>query len=145
MSVAYVQDGAGKTSPVFTISPMFPLTKDFLRHVQQVAMTDKLACPVWGTYFRRKEDEESWYFEEKEWAHLGEHAPKPAPHRVDLYTIHRGLEKVFNVRTQEISIAARQAVLKAIFEQDARPSIFDACPRLASHVVQLALFDQVVY
>lgn len=140
--VAYVQprDG-GPAQPVFTLSPLFPLNKDFLREIQRVAMTEPHACPVWGEGFTPEPNEEAYYFLNKEWRELD--LPPPA-HRVDLYAIQRGLLKVFDAR-YDIGIAIRQAVLKALFEQNARPSVFEACPRTASIIVQLSLFDQVIY
>lgn len=141
MSIAHTQDRAGNVNVCFTLNPTFPLDKDFLREIQRIAMTEPHACPVWAEGFTPVPAEEAYYFLSKEWRGLDVSVP---PHRIDLYAIQRGLLKVFDLR-YDVSIAVRQAVLKALFEQKARPSVFEACPRVASIVVQLTLFDQVIY
>jgi hypothetical protein len=141
MGIAHTQARDGTVNVCFTLNPTFPLDKDFLREIQRIAMTEPHACPVWAEGFTPVPSEEAYYFMEKEWRDLD---MPPAAHRIDLYAIQRGLLKVFDLR-YNLSIAVRQAVLKALFEQKARPSVFEACPRVASIVVQLTLFDQVTY
>ncbi len=125
----------------FTLQPMIPLDKDFLRMIQKIAVNHDEALPVWAEHFQGRPDEEAIYFCEKEWRGL---SPTPAPHRVDLYCILRGLVKVFDPK-YALSIAARQTVLKALFEQKAKTSVLELQPQLVSHIIQLAIFDQVVW
>lgn len=127
--------------PRFTLQPQIPLDKDFLRLIQSIAVNNENALPMWAENFRRREEEEAVYFDEREWRGLN---PQPAPHRMDLYTIMRGLSKVFEPK-YEISIAMRQVVLKALFEQKANTSVLQLQPQAVSHIVQLALFDQVIW
>lgn len=125
----------------FTLQPQIPLDKDFLRLIQSVAIHNENALPVWAENFQRREEEEAVYFDEREWRTLKQ---APAPHRVDLYTILRGLVKVFEPK-YDISIAMRQTVLKALFEQKANTSVLQLQPMVVSRIVQLALFDQVIW
>lgn len=129
------------SSRLFTLQPQIPLDKEFLRLVQSIAVHNENALPVWAENFRRREEEEAWYFDEREWRGLKQ---MPASHRMDLYTILRGLVKVFEPK-YEISIAMRQVVLKSLFEQRANTSVLQLQPDAVSKVVQLALFDQVVW
>lgn len=126
---------------LFTLQPQIPLDKDFLRLIQSIAVNNEEALPAWAENFRRREEEEAVYFDEREWRGV---KPPPAPHRVDLYTILRGLVKVFDPK-YDISIAMRQVVLKALFEQDANTSVLHLQPLVVSRIIQLALFDQVLW
>lgn len=125
----------------FSLQPIIPLDKDFLRLIQRIAVENENAMPVWAENFEWRRDEEAVYFDEREWRTL---KLKPAQHRVDLYTILRGLTKVFEPR-HDISIAMRQTVLKALFEQQANTSVLQLQPMVVSRIVQLALFDQVIW
>ncbi len=127
--------------PQFTLQPQIPLDKNFLRLILSIAVNEEEALPVWGEQFRRREEEEAVYFSEREWRGLN---PQPAQHRVDLYTVLRGLTKVFEPK-YDVSIPLRQVVLKALFEQKANTSVLALQPRVTSHIIQLALFDQVVW
>jgi hypothetical protein len=127
--------------PRFTLQPMIPLDKEFLRLIQSIAVHNENALPVWAENFRRREEEEAWYFDEREWRGL---KPQPAPHRMDLYTILRGLVKVFDPK-YEVSIAMRQMVLKALFEQSAKTSVLTLHPQSVSQIIQLSIFDQVIW
>ena len=126
---------------LFTLQPMIPLDKDFLRLIQRIAVESENALPVWAENFEWRRGEEAVYFDEREWRTLKQ---KPAQHRVDLYTILRGLTKVFEPQ-HDISIAMRQTVLKALFEQRANTCVLQLQPMVVSRIVQLALFDQVVW
>lgn len=126
---------------LFTLQPMIPLDKDFLRLVQRIAVENENALPAWAENFEWRCGEEAVYFDEREWRGLKQ---KPAPHRVDLYTILRGLTKVFEPQ-HDISIAMRQIVLKALFEQQSNTSVLELQPLVVSRIVQLALFDQVIW
>ena len=125
----------------FTLQPTIPLDKAFLRMIQQIAVTNENALPVWAEHFQRREEEEAVYFCEREWRGL---SPQPAPHRMDLYTILRGLVKVFDPK-YDVSIAMRQMVLKALFEQKAPTSVLQLHPQSVSHIVQLSIYDQVIW
>lgn len=127
--------------PRFMLQPTIPLDKDFLRKLQKIAVNHEEALPVWAEHFQSRPAEEAVYFCEKEWRGL---PPQPAPHRVDLYTIMRGLVKVFDPK-YDISIAMRQVVLKALFEQYAPTSVLDLHPQVVSKIIQLSLFDQVIW
>jgi hypothetical protein len=124
----------------FMLTPLVPLDKEFLRELRRIAIEDKEALPAWAENFRFKPEEEAVYFDDKEWRDLD---PKPASYRVDLYTLQRGLVKVFDPK-HELSIAMRQMVLRSLFEQQARPNILQMHPLAVSRIIQLALFDQVV-
>lgn len=126
---------------LFTLQPMMPLDKDFLRMIQRIAVENENALPVWAENFEWRRNEEAVYFDEREWRTLKQ---KPAQHRIDLYTILRGLTKVFEPQ-YDISIAMRQIVLKAMFEQQAGTSVLHLQPLVVSRIVQLALFDQVIW
>lgn len=126
---------------LFTLQPMIPLDKDFLRLIQRVAVENENALPAWAENFEWRRNEEAVYFDEREWRTLRQ---KPAQHRVDLYTILRGLTKVFEPQ-HDISIPSRQIVLKALFEQKANTSVLELQPLVVSRIVQLALFDQVIW
>lgn len=126
---------------LFTLQPTMPLDKEFLRLIQSIAVHNKNALPAWAENFRRREEEEAWYFDEREWATLN---PKPAPHRMDLYTVLRGLVKVFDPK-YDISIAMRQIVLKSLFEQRAKTSVLTLQPQAVSRIIQLSVFDQVLW
>lgn len=139
--VTAVDPGFAASLRLFTLQPTIPLGKDFLRTIQQIAVNHTEALPVWAENFSSRPAEEAIYFDEREWRGL---SPSPAPHRVDLYTIMRGLVKVFDPK-YDISIATRQLVLKALFEQDAPTSVLHLHPQVTSKVVQLALFDQVIW
>lgn len=128
-------------TPRFTLQPMIPVDKDFLRLIQSIAVHNENALPVWAEHFQRREEEEAVYFDEREWRSL---APMPAPHRMDLYTILRGLVKVFEPK-HDITIAMRQTVLKALFEQKAKTSVLQLQPQVVSRIVQLSIFDQVIW
>jgi hypothetical protein len=132
---------SANTNAIFTLSPQFPLDKTFLRDLLRIAVRDPLALPGWAENFVMKPEEEAIYFDEKEWRDL---PTKPAPHRVDLYTILRGMVKVFDPK-YDVGIATRQMVLRALYEQDAKPNILKMFPRAISGVIQLALFDQVIW
>ncbi len=125
----------------FTLQPMIPVDKDFLRMIQKIAVDNEEALPVWAEHFQGRPAEEAIYFCEKEWRGL---SPLPAPHRVDLYCILRGLVKVFDPK-YDISIAMRQMVLKALFEQKANTNVLQLHPQVVSRIIQLAIFDQVVW
>lgn len=125
----------------FMINPLIPIDKEFLRELQRIAVQDPQALSVWAENYESRPEEEAVYFMEKEWCTLPN---MPTPHRVDLYTIQRGLAKVFDIQ-YKVSIAFRQTVLRALFEQQARPSVLSMQPRMVSHIIQLALFDQGVY
>lgn len=127
--------------PRFMLTPLIPLDKEFLRELQRLAIEDAQALPVWAENFRLKPTEEAVYFDEKEWRGLN---PMPASHRVDLYAIQRGLVKVFNPK-YNLSIAMRQMVLRSLFEQQDRPNIMQLHPHSVSQIIQLAIFDQVVW
>lgn len=127
--------------PQFTLQPTIPLDKDFLRMIQRVAVNHDEALPVWAEHFQGRPAEEAIYFCEREWRGLN---PTPAPHRVDLYTIMRGLVKVFDPK-YDLSISSRQMVLKALFEQKAATNVLQLHPQLVSRIIQLALFDQVLW
>lgn len=131
--------------PRFMLTPLIPLDKEFLREVRRIAIEDAQALPVWAENFRLKPEEEAVYFDEKEWREVSSTVTiRPASHRVDLYTIQRGLVKVFNPK-YDLSIAMRQMTLRALFEQQDRPNILQLHPRVVSQVIQLAVFDQVVW
>lgn len=125
----------------FTLQPMIPLDKDFLRMLQRIAVNHDEALPVWAEHFQGRPAEEAIYFCEKEWRGL---SPLPAPHRVDLYCIMRGLVKVFDPK-YDLSIQTRQIVLKALFEQYAKTSVLELHPQVVSKIIQLAIFDQVIW
>lgn len=126
---------------LFTLQPQIPLDKEFLRMIQSIAVNNEEALPVWAENFQSRPDEEAIYFDEREWRGLNQ---PPAPHRVDLYTILRGLVKVFDPK-YDISIPMRQVVLKALYEQKAKTSVLHLQPLVVSRVIQLALFDQVLW
>ena len=126
---------------LFTLQPQIPLDKEFLRLVQSIAVHNENALSVWAENFQRREEEEAVYFDEREWRTLKQ---KPAPHRMDLYCILRGLVKVFDPK-YDISIAMRQTVLKALFEQKANTSVLQLQPQAVSRIIQLSLFDQVIW
>lgn len=128
---------------LFTLQPMVPLDKDFLRMVQRVAVENENALPVWAENFEWRREEEAVYFDEREWRTLNR-LMRPAQHRVDLYTILRGLTKVFEPQ-HDLSVAMRQMVLKALYEQNAPTSVLQLQPLVVSRIVQLALFDQVIW
>lgn len=136
-----MEQAQGQPIARFVLTPSIPLDKDFLREVQRIAVNDPMALPVWAMNFSWRPEEEAVYFQEKEWRSLD---VTPAPHRVDLYTIQRGLLKIFDVK-YDVSIATRQMVLRALFEQQNKPSILSLHPLSMSQVVQLALFDQVIW
>lgn len=125
----------------FTLQPMIPLDKDFLRMLQRIAVNHDEALPVWAEHFQGRPAEEAIYFCEKEWRGLN---PLPPPHRVDLYCIMRGLVKVFDPK-YDLSIQTRQIVLKALFEQYAKTSVLELHPQVVSKIIQLAIFDQVIW
>jgi hypothetical protein len=125
--------------PGFTVSARWPISKDYLRALQRIAVEDSMALPSWAHQFNWDRSQEAVYFREKEWGELN-----IAQHRVDLYTIQRGLHRVFD-RNYDLSIAFRQVVLRSIFEQSATSDVMQVQPRVVSGVIQLALFDQVVY
>lgn len=127
--------------PIATLQLMIPLDKDFLRRIQMIAVDHKEALPVWAENFSGRPDEEAIYFDEKEWRGL---SPSPAPHRVDLYTILRGLVKVFDPK-YGVSVTMRQVVLKSLYEQNAPTSVLDLHPQVVSKIIQLAIFDQVIW
>lgn len=126
---------------LFTLQPLIPLDKSFLRLIQSVAVLNESALPVWAENFEWRHDEEAVYFDEREWRGLKQ---KPAQHRVDLYTILRGLVKMFDPK-YDLSIPERQVVLKALFEQNVKKNVLELQPQTVSHIVQLALFDQVIW
>jgi hypothetical protein len=125
----------------FTLQPMIPLDKDFLRLIQRIAVEHENALPVWAEFFTWCPEEEAVYFDEREWRGLKQ---KPAAHRMDLYTILRGMVKVFDPK-YDLSIASRQMVLKALFEQKAATSVLALHPQTVSHIIQLSIFDQVIW
>lgn len=127
--------------PCFILQVSIPLDKNYLRSIQQKAVNDPLALSVWAENFSGRPSEEAIYFDEKEWRGLD---PKPAPHRVDLYTIQRGLIKMLDPK-YNIGIASRQMVLRSLFEQPSKGHILTYHPMSISWLIQLALFDQVVY
>ena len=127
--------------PRFTLQPTIPLDKDFLRLIQKIAVEHEEALPVWAEHFTSNPSEEAVYFCEKEWRGL---SFSPAPHRMDLYTIMRGLSKVFYPK-YDISIAMRQMVLKALFEQGSKTNVIELHPQAVSRIIQLSLFDQVIW
>lgn len=129
--------------PRFSIQPMIPLDKDFLRKLQRIAVNHEEALSVWAECFQGRPEEEAIYFREKEWRGLDPRA-QPAPHRVDLYCILRGLVKVFDSK-YDLSIPTRQVVLKALFEQGAKTNVLELHPRVISMIIQLAIFDQVIW
>lgn len=126
---------------LFVLQPTMPLDKDFLRLIQRIAVENEEALPVWAENFEWRKGEEAVYFDEREWRILKQ---KPAQHRVDLYTVLRGLTKVFDPQ-YDISIAMRQAVLKALFEQKANTNVLWLQPTAVSRIIQLSLFDQVMW
>lgn len=139
-TIANVQD----SQPRFTLTVQIPMSKDFLRHVQRIAMTNPNACPRWGKVVERRDDQGPTYlFDEHEWEGL---QLRPPPHRIDLYTIQRGLAKIFDAKYQ-LSMATRQMVLRALFEQtiNGQNGVLALLPSLCDQIVQLALYDQVVY
>lgn len=127
--------------PRFTLQPMIPLDKDYLRLIQKIAVNHDEALPVWAEHFQGRPAEEAIYFCEREWRGLD---PMPAPHRVDLYAIMRGLVKVFDPK-YAVSIATRQMVLKSLFEQKANTNVLQLHPQVVSQIIQLSLFDQVIW
>lgn len=128
---------------LFVLQPTMPLDKDFLRLIQRIAVENENALPVWAENFEWRKGEEAVYFDEREWRTLNR-LMRPAQHRVDLYTILRGLTKVFEPK-HDLSTAMRQTVLKALFEQKANTSVLQLQPLVVSRIVQLALFDQVIW
>src|ERR1700741_125097 len=103
---------SANANAVFTLSPQLPLDKAFLRDLLKIAVNNPRARPGWAENFVIKPEEEAVYFDEKEWRDL---PIKPASHRVDLYTIMRGMVKVFDPK-YEVNIATRQMVLRALYE-----------------------------
>lgn len=71
--------------------------------------------------------------------------PIPPPYRVDLYTLQRGLLKCFDVHQTGVSLAERQVLLRALYEQHITPGVLTLTPGLCDKIIQLALFDRVVY
>lgn len=135
---------AESATPRFTIQPMIPLDKDFLRLIQRVAVQNQSSLPVWAENFQWRDKEEAVYFTEREWRGL---KPQPAQHRVDLYTVMRGLTKVFDPK-HDLTIAMRQTVVRSLYEQPHHlygTNILQLQPHVPSQIIQLALFDQVVY
>lgn len=139
--------------PVFTLTPVIPLDKEYLRELLRVATSHVTCIRAWGTVVRVLEDQGPTYLvDEKEWdAEMGRAGNdeasirlRPPSHRVDLYCLQRGLHKVFEAK-YHISLATRQIVLRSLFEQSARPCVFAVAPFALSEIVQLALFDQIVY
>lgn len=129
----------------FTIQPTIPLDKDYLRELLAIAVENQAALPVWASGFEWRPTEEAVYFCEREWDSLClRGGARPPPHRVDLYSVMRGLTKVFDVK-YEMSIAARQMVLRSLFEQNVRPNVLSLQPGIVSQIIQLSLFDQIIW
>lgn len=125
----------------FTLAPVIPLDKAYLKNLQLIAVGGPNGLSTWAENFEHMPAEETFFFDEQEWCGLD---PKPIPHRLDLYTLQRGLLKVFDSK-YDVSISTRQLVLHSLFEQHASPNILSMHPMVASRIVQLALFDQIVY
>ena len=125
----------------FALQVQIPLDKDFLRQLQKLAVYNPSALPVWADNFRWKEEEEAVYFDEREWRSL---EIRPTPHRVDLYCIVRGLNKVFDPR-YDVNVTMRQLVLRALFEQKDRAPILGLHPETVSRIIQLAVYDQIIW
>lgn len=138
--VPHVVNPAGTAMPRFMLAPLIPLKVEFLRGIQHQAVNDARALPVWAENFSGRPAEEAVYFDEKEWRGLN---PAPRPHRIDLYGIQRGLLKVFDAK-YNLSITSRQIVFQALYDQG-RYNILLLNPNVVSEIIQLALFDQVIY
>lgn len=141
--------------PVFTLTPTIPLDKEWLRETLAVAMAHSMAVPAWGKVVKMIPGEGPTYLvDEREWdADFGTHpgndyearfALRPPSHRVDLYTLQRGLLKAFDLK-YSMGVGNRMLLFKSLFEQNRRPSVFEVSPFVLSEVIQLALFDQIVY
>jgi len=131
--------------PVFTLTPVIPLDKEYLRELLKVAMNHVACVRSWGVVMGCLPEQGPTYLvDEKEWAgNIDQHMRMPS-HRIDLYTLQRGLLKVFDAKYR-ISLSTRQMVLRSLFEQDRRPCVFAVAPFALSEIIQLALFDQIVY
>lgn len=139
--------------PVFTLTPTIPLDKEWLRETLVVAMAHSMAVPAWGRIVKILPDEGPTYLvDEREWdAEMGRAGNdeasirlRPPSHRVDLYTLQRGLLKAFDLK-YSMGVGNRMLLFKSLFEQNRRPSVFEVSPFVLSEVIQLALFDQIVY
>lgn len=139
-------------NPVFNLSLTLPLSKEFLRGVQVIAMTAQpLGVLSWAHVVDIKHDQGPTYLIRcVEWDDIGLDAEPPEPLSVDLYTVQRGLAKAFDARFEhEIIVADRIHLVRAVLMQQVSPQVGAAVlaeqPLLLSRVVQLALFDQVIY
>lgn len=126
-----------------SISPLIPLSQDFLVAMLDVAATDPEAVSVWAWHIEKTgaDDSPIYLFDEREWDTRRPEAVPPKL-RLDIYALTRGLYKCFLPQYQ-ISIAFRQQVLRWLFERDERT--MRLMPRVVDQIVQLALFDQVIY
>lgn len=129
----------------YTIQPVIPLDRAFLNECMRIAIDNPECLCAWAVINKQALELDRppicvdivVWAQEKEW-------PEGTPLRIDINTLQRGLYKVFDTN-QALSIPTRQLVLKALFEQAARPTVFEVAPRVLSDVIQLAVFDQVVY
>lgn len=128
------------------LSLQFPTARPYLVGVLTVAMTHPEAALVWANHIMKLEDfKDTWTFDEREWdALVWDIAVRPLPHRIDIFTVMRGLTKVFDAR-YSISLAARQAVLRSLYEQHMPTTVLYLLPHVTSQIIQLAVYDQVIY
>lgn len=127
-------------SPVHsTLSISIPLHESLLRQILKTAIDNPQGCLQWAQVVGHEDG--VYLLDEKEWAAVV--GTVPPSHRVDLYTVARGLHKVFETR-HNLPVATRQMVLRALFEQS-EETVLVLLPELCSAIIQLALFDQLVY
>lgn len=142
-NTSFAQNRAGVAHQRLSISPMMPLSQDFLVAMLDVAATDPQAVSVWAWNIEKTGPDDSpiYLFDEREWDTRRPEAVPPKL-RLDIYAMTRGLYKCFMPQYQ-ISIAFRQQVLRWLFERDERA--MRLMPKVVDQIVQLALFDQVIY
>lgn len=133
--------------PLATITPSIALSHGFLLVLLDVAVTDPQAIQVWACNIEEAPSLSSrssvYTFDEKEWdTRLP--AAVPPPHRLDTYALTRGLYKCFEAR-HDLTIPFRQQVLRWLFEQESCAQSVRVMPKVVDKIVQLALFDQVIY
>lgn len=142
VTAAYVQPPPGATLPPyprFMLHPLIPLKPEYLAWVRDCALTEGIQS--WGRVDRivKIGAVETYLVVEKEWDGLKQ---APMPHQVDLHTIVRGLDKVFDLR-YDLPIEVRHLVLTSLYDPSWGPRHLK--PRTCDVILQLALFDQLVY
>lgn len=138
-------------NPIFMLSLSLPLSKEFLRGVQAIAMAaNPLGVTSWADVVNIQQDRgPTYYLTCHDWAEVEPSGVRPDPLAVDLYTIQRGLTKIFEPQFDpEIPITDRITVFRAALMQQTSAHIGAAVlsdPLLLSRIVQLSLFNQIIY